>query len=69
MGDYLGVFAENGKDVTKRVVKALKFDVDEVFCLVKLSGVFVLFVELFVMFMMVGDVIVWYVDVLMFFRK
>ena len=30
-GDHLGVFAENGKDVTKRVAKALKLDVDEVF--------------------------------------
>ena len=30
-GDHLGVFAENGADITQRVAKALKIDVKKVF--------------------------------------
>ena len=63
-GDHLGVFAENGKDVTKRVAKALKLDVDEVFRLVKPSGAPASLAEPFATPMTVGDAIARYADVL-----
>jgi len=63
-GDHLGVFAENGADVVKRVAKVLKCDVDQVFRLTKPSDATASLAEPFATPLTVGAAIARYADVL-----
>lgn len=63
-GDHLGVFAENGADIVKRVAKALKCDVDTVFRLTKPGDAPASLAEPFTTPMTVGAAIARYADVL-----
>jgi NADPH-ferrihemoprotein reductase len=63
-GDHLGVFAENGKDIIKRVAKALKCDLNMVFRLVKPIDAPASLAESFSTPITVGDAIARYADVL-----
>ena len=63
-GDHLGVFAENSKDITKRVAKVLKCDVKQVFRLRKPDNAPASLAEPFATPMTVGDALARYADVL-----
>lgn len=63
-GDHLGVFAENSKDITKRVAKVLKCDVEQVFRLRKPDNAPASLAEPFATPMTVGDALARYADVL-----
>lgn len=68
-GDHLGVFAENGADIVKRVAKTLKCDVDSVFRLEKPIDAPASLPEPFATPMTVGGAIARYADVLSMPRK
>ena len=63
-GDHLGVFAENGADITQRVAKALKIDVKKVFRLSKPNGAPASLGEPFETPITAADAIAKYADVL-----